>query len=91
MINCDCTDPDHAVDMWIEVNRDADIETVDVTFYVKTTNEFWQEGYSRIRAAWDILTKGVHTQSNTLLLDRQSALNVAEAIKSTIKELTIVK
>lgn len=91
MINCDCTDPYHAVDMWIEVNRDTDIETVDVIFYVKTTNDYWREGYSRIKAAWDILTKGVHTQSNTLLLDKQSALNFAEAIKRTVKELTISK
>lgn len=91
MINCDCTDPDHSADMWVEVHRDADIETVDVTFYVKTTNEYWREGYSRIRAAWDILTKGIHTQSNTLILDKQSALNVAEAIKSTVKELTTSK
>jgi len=44
MINCDCTDPDHSADMWIEVNHDADIETVDVIFYVKTTNEYWREG-----------------------------------------------
>lgn len=86
-IPCECTDPDHGVDMWIEVNREKDIDAVDVTFYVKTTNEFWREGYNRIRAAWDILTKRVHTQSNTLLLDRQSALNMAEAIKRTVKEL----
>ncbi len=86
-IPCECTDPDHAVDMWIEVDHEQDIDAVNVTFYVKTTNEFWREGYSRIRAAWDILTKGVHTQSNTLILDKQSALNMAEAIKSTAKEL----
>ncbi len=86
-IPCECTDPDHGVDMWIEVDREQDLECVNVTFYVKTTNEFWREGYSRIRAAWDILTKGVHTQSQTLILDKQSALNMAEAIKSTAKEL----
>jgi hypothetical protein len=91
MINCDCTDPDHSADMWIEVNHDADIETVDVIFYVKTTNEYWREGYSRIKAAWNILTKGVHIQSNTLLLDKQSAINFAEAIKRTVKDLTVSK
>ncbi len=87
-IECDCTDPDHGVDMWIEAEADEDLhDTVTVTFYVKTTNEYWREGYSRIKAAWDILTKGVHTQSNTLLLSKQAALNFAEVIKTTVKEL----
>ena len=87
-IECDCTDPDHAVDMWIEVEGDPDLQDViSVIFYVKTTNEFWREGYSRLRAVWDILTKGVHTQSNTLLLKKQAALNLAEVIKTTVKEL----
>lgn len=90
-IPCECSDPDHAADMWIEVEREQDLECVNITFYVKTTNEFWREGYSRIRAVWDILTKGVHTQSNTLILDKQSALNMAEAIKSTVKDLTVSK
>lgn len=87
-IECDCTDPDHTVEMWIEVDGESDLpELVTVSFYVKTTNEFWREGYSRIRAVWDILTKGVHTQSNTLLLNKQAALNMADAIKRTVKEM----
>jgi hypothetical protein len=87
-IECDCTDPDHAVDMWVEVEGDHILpNTVTVSFYVKTTNEVWREGYSRLRAVWEILTKGVHTQSNTLLLNKQAALNFAEAIKTTVKEL----
>lgn len=90
-IPCECTDPDHAADMWIEVDREQDLECVNVTFYVKTTNEFWREGYSRLRAVWDILTKGVHTQSHTLILDEQSALNMATAIKRTVKDLTVSK
>ena len=87
-IECDCTDPDHAVEMWIEAEADQDLtDTVSVTFYVKTTNQYWREGYSRLRAVWDILTKGVHTQSNNLLLSKQAALNFAEVIKTTVKEL----
>ena len=87
-IECDCTDPDHGVDMWIEAEADEDLhDTVSVTFYVKTTNHHWRDGYSRIRAAWDILTKGVHIQSNNLLLSKQAALNFAEVIKTTVKKL----
>ena len=91
-IECECTDPDHAVDMWIEVDQDEDLSnTVNVSFYVKTTNVFWKKGYNRFRAAWDILTKGVHQQEHHLILHRQAALNMANAITRTVKELTLLK
>ena len=86
-VECECTDPDHAVQMWVETDLDKDIDAINVSFYVKTTNAFWKEGYSRIRAAWEILTKGVHQQEHHLLLDQQSAINFAGAITNSIKEL----
>lgn len=87
-IECDCTSDDHAVKMWIEVQHDKDIPDVEVTFYVTTwTKNFWQDWPARLRAVWDILVKGVHKQEHSLLLDQQSALNFAEAIKTTIKEM----
>lgn len=87
-IECECTDPDHAAKMWIEVDRDDDIgNTVSVSFYVQTSNPFWEKGYNRFRAAWDILVKGVHQQEQHMILHRQAALNMADAIKRTVKEL----
>jgi hypothetical protein len=87
-VECDCSSDDHAVKMWIEVQRDQDIPDVEVSFYVTTwTKNFWSNWPARIRAVYDILFKGVHKQEHHMLLNKQSALNFAEAIKDTIDEL----
>jgi hypothetical protein len=87
-VECDCSSDDHAVKMWIEVQRDRDIPDVEVSFYVTTwTKEFWNDWPARLRAVYDILVMGVHKQEHHMLLNRQSALNFAEAIKDTVKEL----
>ena len=87
-IECDCTATDHSVQMWIEVQRDKDIPDVELSFYVTTwTREFWKNWPARLRAVWDILVKGVHKQEHHMLLNKQAALNLAEAIKTSVKEL----
>lgn len=87
-VECDCSSDDHAVKMWIEVQRDADIPDVEVSFYVTTwTREFWNNWPARLRAVWDILVHGVHKQEHHMLLNRQSALNFATAITDTVKQL----
>lgn len=87
-VECDCSSDDHAVKMWIEVQRDADVPDVEVSFYVTTwTREFWKDWPARFRAVYDILVKGVHKQEHHMLLNKQSALNFAAAIESTVKEL----
>jgi hypothetical protein len=87
-VECDCSSDDHAVKMWIEVQRDQDIPDVEVSFYVTTwTKNFWNNWPARICAVYDILFKGVHKQEHHMLLNKQSALNFAEAIKDTIDEL----
>ena len=87
-VECDCSSDDHAVKMWIEVQRDRDIPDVEVSFYVTTwTKNFWNNWPARIRAAYDILFKGVHKQEHHMLLNKQSAINFAQAIKDTVREL----
>lgn len=87
-VECDCSSDDHAVKMWIEVQRDQDIPDVEVSFYVTTwTREFWKDWPSRLRAVWDILVHGVHKQEHHMLLNRQAALNFATAITNTVKQL----
>ncbi len=87
-VECDCSSDDHAVKMWIEVQRDADIPDVEVSFYVTTwTKNFWQDWPARLRAVYDILFKGVHKQEHHLLLNKQSAINFAHTIIDTVKEL----
>jgi hypothetical protein len=85
-IGCECTDETHSVDAWLEVNRDADIPSVELAFYVNTWTPYFANWGERLRAVVDILFKGVHKQ-HTLLLKKQAALNVADAITSTVKLL----
>jgi len=87
-VECDCTSDDHAVKMWIEVQRDNFIPDVEVSFYVTTwTREFWKNWPARLSAVYDILIKGVHKQEHHMLLNKQSALNFAAAIKNTVEEM----
>lgn len=82
---CDCSDPDHAVATWIEVKGDAEVRHVDLTFYVNTQTPVWDR--SRWRAIWNLLTKGYHQGQHTLLLDSQSAVNLAAAIQDSVEQL----
>jgi hypothetical protein len=86
-IACDCHDTDHQVHMWIELNGDKDVKDVELTFYVNTTTPFWKPGFSRVKAAWDILVNGYREDQHSLILNQQAALNVANTITTVIKEL----
>ena len=86
-IACDCHDPNHSVHMWIEINGDQDVKDIEMTFYVNTTTPFWKPGFSRVKAAWDILVKGYREDQHSLILNQQAALNVANTITTVIKEL----
>ena len=86
-IACDCHDGDHQVHMWIELEGDEHCRDVNMTFYVNTTTPFLKEGFSRVKAAWDILVKGYREDQHTLILSKQAALNVANTITTVITEL----
>jgi hypothetical protein len=88
-VECDCTSDDHSAKMWIEVQRDRDIPDVEVSFYVTTWTPAWSDWGKRLSAIYDILFKGVHKQEHHMLLNKQSALNFAEAIKTTVAELEV--
>lgn len=88
-VECDCTSDDHSAKMWIEVQRDRDIPDVEVSFYVTTWTPVWSSWSKRLSAVYDILFKGVHKQEHHMLLNKQSALNFAEAIKTTVAELEV--
>ena len=86
-VECDCTSDDHAVKMWIEVQRDRDVPDVEVSFYVTAWTPVWAGWGQRLRAVYDILFKGVHKQEHHIMLNKQSAVNFAGAIIDTINEL----
>ncbi len=85
-IECDCHDSEHAVKMWIEVDSELG-SNVAVNFYVNAWIPFWENGFNRIKIAWLVLTKGFYHQEHTLLLTKQSALNLAAVINEKVKEL----
>lgn len=87
-VECDCSSDDHAVYMWIEVGEEPDVPDVEVSFYVNTWTPILEGGWlGRFKAAFDILFKGVHKQQHHMLLNKQSAINFADAIKNTVKEM----
>ncbi len=86
-VACDCGSDDHAAKMWIEVQSDKDFPSVEVSFYVTTWTPIWGSWRERLRALYEILFTGVHKQEHHLILDKQSAINFADAIKTTVKEL----
>lgn len=87
-IACDCTNTDHDVDAWIEVEGDSigNSHLISVTFTVQTETPWWDSSYSRIREAWKILLHGYSTRSHNLLLNVDAARNFSNAITSTIDE-----
>ena len=86
-IACDCHSGDHQVHMWIELTGDDDLKDIEMTFYVNTTTPFWKEGFSRVKAAWNILIHGYREDQHSLILNKQAALNVASTITTVIEEL----
>ena len=90
-IACDCHSQDHAVDIWIEVSPDSGppqpTQLVQVEFFVNMTVPFWTRGFNRFQAAWDALWHGQVTHGHTLLLNKQAALNLSEALRKSIHKL----
>jgi hypothetical protein len=87
VIACECSDSEHQVNMWIEVDGDDETQDVQVGFYVDTWTPFWDSKFNRFKAAWDILFKGVNRQEHHLLLRKQAAVNFAKTIEKVVKEL----
>ncbi len=89
-VACDCHSTDHDVNMWIEVNRDTEdpkLADVEVSFYVTTWTPLCKGWKDRLISAYDILFKGLHRQEHHMILNKQSALNFADAIKQSVKDL----
>jgi hypothetical protein len=90
-IGCECHDPDHDVDMWIEVDNDPEVQHINVGFYVEGTSPHWDQGWDRVRAAWQILTQGFHRSEHHLILDQQGAANFADALTNGVNALSKTK
>jgi hypothetical protein len=84
-IACDCGDPAHNVNMWIESKADLDTDDVTLTFYVTTTNKWWS--VNRWKQIWQLITAGHVKQESTLILSKQAALNLSTIIRNSTLEL----
>ena len=80
-VDCECQEPDHC--HTIDVNTEFNDVTVDI--YTTVSTPFWSK--NRWKMIWEILTKGYASHEATIILNKQSALNYAEALKGAIKEL----
>lgn len=86
-VECSCSDPDHAIDVWVEIGADVDIPEIEVTFYAKTKFRHWRKLHQRVADAWRVLWGSESERCHSMLMDRQAALNFAEAIKQSIRDL----
>jgi len=73
--NDDCT---HTIDV------EADNE-VNVTIYTRTRTNFWSK--TRWRHIWTLLTKGYTDFETTIVMDKQTAFNYANVLKSAVKDV----
>ena len=85
-VACDCGDHEHNVHMWVEVSPEPDVQDVTLTFYVQTTNNWWDK--NRWRQIWEILTKGYTKNEATVILSKQGALNLSTVIRNSVNDLS---
>jgi hypothetical protein len=82
---CECTDPDHDHNVWIE----ADDTGVTVTTYTTQKSQWWS--LNRWQTIWILLTKGYVKYEANIIMSEQQALNYAETLKKAIKDVKSFK
>ena len=80
-IACDCGQPDHDHNLWIE----AEDIGITVTIYATVKSPWWS--VNRFKQIWTLLTKGYLEHETVLSMNQQEALNYAETIKSAIEDV----
>lgn len=85
-IACSCCDPEHSHNLWVEANEDGEIVAI---IYTTTTSPFWSA--NRWRQMWQLLTRGYITSEVALSMNEQQALNYAETLKKSIKDIKTLR
>ena len=89
LVECSCTSEDHAIDVWVEIEKEDDIEEVQVIFYMEWGYGYypWKGLWHRVKTAWKVLWGGkVHVESD-ILLSADAARNFAEALEKSVTDL----
>jgi hypothetical protein len=82
---CDCGQPDHEHNLWVE----ADETGVSVTVYATVKSPWWS--MNRFKQIWSLLTKGYLQHETVLTMNEQSAFNYAETLKSAVNDVKVFK
>lgn len=77
-IACDCGQPEHRHDIWVE----ADDTGVAVTVYTQVKSKWWS--LNRWQKIWTLLTRGYVEYEADLIMSKQEALNYAKTLESAI-------
>jgi hypothetical protein len=80
-IVCECHDPNHDHNVWVE----ADDNTVTVTTYTTQKSKWWS--LNRWQTIWILLTQGYVEYEANILMTRQQALNYAETLKQAVRDV----
>lgn len=82
---CDCGQPDHDHNLWIEA---AD-HGITVTIYATVKSPWWS--MNRWKQMWTLLTQGYLEHETVVTFNEQAALNYAETLKSAINDVKAFK
>jgi hypothetical protein len=77
-VTCECTDPTHQHNVWIE----ADECGVTVTTYTQQKTKWWE--LNRFQIIWRLLTQGYVEYESSIVMTRQQALNYADTLKQAV-------
>jgi hypothetical protein len=80
-IVCECGDPNHAHEMFIE----SDNNNITVTIYTTAKSKWWS--LNRWQKMWTLLTRGYIKYEADLIMNEQQALNYAETLKSAVNDV----
>ena len=86
-VACDCHHNDHDLDVWIEVERDTEVQEITLTFYKELYTPVWERGFNRFREALRILFTGSSRMAGTIILKRDVAQNLINTIQHSIDRL----
>lgn len=80
-VACNCQDPDHNHNVWIE----ADAHDIIVTVYTTGKTNFWSK--TRWYHIWTLLTKGYVDTESSVHLTQQQAYNYANTLLSAVDDV----
>lgn len=92
LVECDCTCPEHALNVHVAVDRAADDDFVSIEFYATLYTPFvhsknWFQSFqTRVKRIWQLISKGTVEVEHTLIMRDQAALNFSAALKDAVEK-----